>query len=133
MSQGEKIRVLDLPLKAVWYDMIESGVKQEEYRELTPYWAKRFLRDFPVTLRVIMDIAITVADFTPFHGKELHPVYTHVRFRYGYTRRTMLRRLDCITIGRGRTEWGAPTDRDVFRLHLSECDILTTTKTTNDN
>ena len=26
------MKILDLPLKAKWYDMIESGVKTEEYR-----------------------------------------------------------------------------------------------------
>ena len=32
------MRILDLPLKAKWYDMQERGEKQEEYREITPYW-----------------------------------------------------------------------------------------------
>ena len=33
---------LHLPLKAKWYDMIESGEKTEEYRVTKPYWIKRF-------------------------------------------------------------------------------------------
>lgn len=37
------MNILDLPLKAIWYDMIESGEKKEEYREHNSYWAKRFL------------------------------------------------------------------------------------------
>ena len=37
------MKILDLPLKAKWYDMIESGIKIEEYRENKPYWCKRFL------------------------------------------------------------------------------------------
>lgn len=32
------MRILHLPLKAMWYEMIESGVKTEEYREIKPYW-----------------------------------------------------------------------------------------------
>ena len=36
------MNILDLPLKAIWYDMIESGEKKEEYREHNSYWAKRF-------------------------------------------------------------------------------------------
>ena len=31
-------KTLYLPLKAKWYDMIESGEKEEEYREIKPYW-----------------------------------------------------------------------------------------------
>lgn len=29
-------KILDLPLKAKWYLMQESGEKPEEYREITP-------------------------------------------------------------------------------------------------
>ncbi len=40
-------RVLHLNLKRKWYDMISSGEKTEEYREIKPYWTKR-LKDFLV-------------------------------------------------------------------------------------
>ncbi len=33
---------LRLTLKKQWYDMILSGEKKEEYREIKPYWDKRF-------------------------------------------------------------------------------------------
>lgn len=36
------MKILHLPLKAQWYEMIESGIKAEEYREIKPYWIKRF-------------------------------------------------------------------------------------------
>ncbi len=47
-----------------------------------------------------------------------HHGYTHIRFRYGYTQRTMLYALDGIRIGRGKPEWGASEDKDVFILKL---------------
>ena len=31
-----------LTLKKQWFDMILSGEKAEEYREIKPYWTKRF-------------------------------------------------------------------------------------------
>ena len=34
--------MLTLPIKKKWFDMIKSGEKKEEYREIKPYWAKRF-------------------------------------------------------------------------------------------
>ena len=37
------MKTLHLPLKAQWYEMIESGVKTEDYREIKPYWDKRFV------------------------------------------------------------------------------------------
>lgn len=84
-------KVLYLPLKKEWYEMIESGVKTEEYREGKMYWCKRLT------------------------GKG----YTHIRFSYGYTKRTMTYELERITIGKGRKEWGAP-DNDVFIIKLGE-------------
>lgn len=35
-------RNLDLPLKHKWYDKIASGEKTSEYREIKPYWERRF-------------------------------------------------------------------------------------------
>lgn len=40
-------KTLDLVLKSKWYDMIASGEKHEEYREIKPCWIKR-LCDNPV-------------------------------------------------------------------------------------
>ena len=37
---------LTLTLKRKWFDMILSGVKTEEYREIKDYWTKRFVRHF---------------------------------------------------------------------------------------
>lgn len=36
------LRAIFLVLKHIWYDMIDSGEKKEEYRDFTPYWCKRF-------------------------------------------------------------------------------------------
>jgi len=116
------MKILDLPLKARWYDMIESGEKKEEYREIKPYWVKRLV---PCThgcanghwsdkyFRCVFDCK---AVYTHMNR---HPRYTHVRFRYGYTKRTMLLELKEITIGRGNPDWGAP-DYDVFIIKLGK-------------
>lgn len=32
-----------LPIKKKWFDMIKSGEKREEYREIKPYYTTRFL------------------------------------------------------------------------------------------
>lgn len=36
-----KNKVLYLPLKKEWFEMIKSGEKNEEYREVKEYWKKR--------------------------------------------------------------------------------------------
>ena len=92
------MKILDLTLKKRWYEMIESGGKREEYREYKDYWRKRLIDQ-----------------------DKLRPKpYTHVRFRYGYTKRTMLYKIDEIIIGRGNPYWGAPTDKDVFIIKFHE-------------
>ena len=70
---------LHLILKTCWYNMITQGIKREEYRENKPYWKKRLF----------------------FHK------YTHVCFHRAYTNETMTYKIASISIGRGRTEWGA--------------------------
>lgn len=104
----EKMKILELPLKSTWYLMIELGIKKEEYRETKQYWCKRFL-------------GLDTALFSYRNGYQSCNVkgYTHVRFRYGYTKRTMLFRIEDIVIGRGNPEWGAPAE-NVFIIKLGE-------------
>lgn len=36
--------MLTLPIKKKWFDMILSGEKKEEYREIKPYYDSRFIK-----------------------------------------------------------------------------------------
>ena len=38
--------MLIFPLKKEWYEKIKSGEKTIEYREVKPYWSKRFFGAF---------------------------------------------------------------------------------------
>lgn len=110
------MKVLDLPLKKEWFEMIERGEKKEEYRTIKPYWCKRLGR-------CVFEMCwIRDSDGQCNFRKSVHNLnrlgYTHVRFRYGYTKRTMLFTLDSIRIGIGKPEWGAPMDKSVFILKL---------------
>ena len=37
-------RILYLTLKRKWFNLISSGKKKEEYREMKPYWTKRLIK-----------------------------------------------------------------------------------------
>ena len=54
-----EMKLLTMPIKKKWFDLIKSGEKTVEYRAYSPYWKARFRYDlgFP---------------------------YTHIRFRNGY-------------------------------------------------
>lgn len=98
------MKILHLPLKKEWYEMIESGVKTEEYRVIKPYWCKRIVGENTISASgVLME-------------KYEYP-FTHVKFSYGYTKRTMTFEIKEITIGKGKPELGAP-EEDVFIIKL---------------
>lgn len=107
------MKTLHLPLKKEWHEMIESGVKTEEYREIKPYWENRIrCQAFGACTPnkpCLRASAIGVCDMR----------FTHVRFSYGYTRRTMTFEIEKITIGIGKPEWGAPSN-DVFIIKLGK-------------
>ncbi len=37
-------KTLILPLKKKWFDMIKAGIKKEEYREIKPYYIRKFIK-----------------------------------------------------------------------------------------
>lgn len=110
-------KILDLPLKKEWYNMYESGIKTEEYREIKPYWIKRLCANSDKLWQCADCDGLLMCSmcFTPCN-------YTHARLRYGYTKRAMLREIEGITIGYGNPEWGAPTDRQVFIIKFKQED-----------
>ena len=72
---------LHLVLDYKWFDMIATGEKQEEYREMTDYWKKRIWKK-----RGEID---------------------SVCFHRGYSPVTITRRVSAIVQDAGREEWGA--------------------------
>jgi hypothetical protein len=46
---SNKPRILHLTIKKKWFDMIASGEKKEEYRELKQYWHRRLVSDMLMT------------------------------------------------------------------------------------
>ena len=103
------MKTLHLVLKGKWHDMIESGIKKEEYREIRPYWINRLCE--------------TAADSGICSGDNRNYVeichFDEVRFHRGYTNTTMEFRVKDITIGIGKPEWGAP-DNKVFIIKLGD-------------
>ena len=119
------MKTLHLPLKAKWYEMIESGVKTEEYREIKPYWVQRLTRygdDELLNGRLYADFLASSPDVLKYNIEMEMMSYTKydaVKFSYGYTKRTMTFEIESITIGKGKPEWGAPTE-DVFIIKLGK-------------
>ena len=101
-------KMLHLVLKHKWYDMIASGVKKEEYRAITPYWENRFIEQKLFSYR-----------YGYSKNGVIFKEYKYVTFHKGYSNTTMTFKIDCIKIGLGNPEWGAPVE-DVFIIQLGE-------------
>ena len=101
------MRVLHLPLKKEWYEMIERGEKTEEYREQSEYWWRRFVQ------------GTYYSDWEKHYTEHDLKQYDAVKFSYGYTKRTMTFECRGITIGQGRPEWGAPP-HETFIIKLGK-------------
>lgn len=87
------MKILYLPLKKEWYEMIERGDKREEYRENTRYWKTRLIDT------VIYDEGDEETESPVFI---FFKDYDAVCFSYGYTRRRMLWECKGVDFGRGR-------------------------------
>ena len=124
------MKVLNLPIKKQWFDMIECREKPEEYREIKRHWVLRLMEGrsrHPSLLfafnhwRVYCGIEGAVIDRLLENRIAKFKPYTHILFRNGYSAKSpeMLVELKGITVGRGNPKWGAPY-KDVFILHLGE-------------
>lgn len=108
------MKILYFPLKKKWYEMIESGIKKEEYRSNNPYWRKRILDCYDANT----DCKIYIQEGCNYCKKPQIKKFDAVRFSYGYTKRTMAFECKGIEIGKGHPEWGAPEKEDVFIIKL---------------
>ena len=109
----KETKTLQLMLRKKWWDMIASGEKKEEYRDLKPYWLKRVCK----TVGCRKDCgACQKASYSNFSTKEFEEVCFHL----GYTRKTMTFKIDGIVIGKGRSEWGAEGGKEYLTIKLGE-------------
>lgn len=121
------MKILDLSLAYKWYDMIASGEKKEEYREIKDYWTKRFI-DMEVVeyeqevhnsicrLLGLTPMQVTCKDALRYFPREHYDAVCFHRGQGG--RQTMLIECKGISVGYGNPEWGAPADREVFIIKL---------------
>ena len=95
------MKVLHLTLKKKWFDMILSGEKREEYRDLSDYWWKRLTKGG----------------------------YTHIKFVNGYGNHRPWMLVEWLAdpihgcrqmFGVGHPEWGGDISKTVFILKLGK-------------
>lgn len=100
--------MLTLPIKKKWFDMIASGKKKEEYREITEYYITRFENVGLLHLFMPTD--------------EIHQII----LRNGYSKNSPTMKVNVmLTIGEGKPEWGAEPNKTYYVLHIKSIEHIT--------
>lgn len=96
------MKILHLKLKKKWFDMIASGEKKEEYRDVKAFWWSRL---------------IEYGDFENFEVTKFKH-YDAVLFVNGYSKQAPQVLIDCkgIIISHGKPEWGAEGKQFIIKL-----------------
>lgn len=94
--------MLTLPIMGKWFNMILSGEKKEEYREIKPYYTTRFKKIF---------------DMHPYSNIPVGTDTREIRFRNGYgSSRPEFVAKCSLDIKTGREEWGAEPEKSITPL-----------------
>ena len=97
--------MLTLTIKKKWFDMIKSGEKLEEYREIKPYWTRRFINSL-YDLGIYTDNTIRNAQgtiiFKNGYQKDSPKIKCFIELRQDY----------------GKTKWGAIANKKYYVLKI---------------
>lgn len=98
------MKVLHLTLKKKWFDLIASGEKKEEYREIKPYWVSRLVDELHAEEKE--------GDFTFYWKGFLFSMaspqhYDVVEFKNGYGKNAPTMTIECLDIKDGfpKSNW----------------------------
>jgi len=96
------MKTLHLILKKKWFDMIKSGEKKEEYRDISKHWIRRLIGN------------------DPNDGGFYH--FDTVTFTNGYAKNAPRFVIELLDINRrgGHVEWGAVAGCEYFVLSLGD-------------
>ena len=96
--------MLALPIKKKWFDMIASGEKKEEYREIKPYYKSRLINYGMLDqygLPTLLQSQILLRN-----GYRSDSPYIIIKAE--------------LDIREGRTEWGAEEGKEYYVLKIKE-------------
>lgn len=104
--------MLEFKIKKEWFDMIKSGKKKEEYRDIKPFYTSRFNNILRKTNTYYWfdDKSITAKN------REFDVIFVN-----GYGANDPKIKCKCkLRIGQGREEWGAIPGQEYYILEILE-------------
>ena len=103
--------MLVLPIKRKWFDMIKSGEKKEEYREIKPYWASRLFKN-QMSWGTGLDYLLNYKAIEQ---------YGFFKLKNGYRKNSPSLICYCyVHRGLGKEEWGAEPGKEYYILKILE-------------
>lgn len=127
--------VLKLTVKKEWFELIKSGEKTEEYREIKPYWVERLTQiskkenytSKEATENLLKDKNIFPNNWgsneAPFRPMYCFPKnYTHVEFKNGYSKDapTIITECKGVSVGNPTQSGSQLFDKDVFIISIGD-------------
>jgi hypothetical protein len=98
--------MLTLPIKEKWFNMILSGEKKEEYREIKPYYMSRFKNVFTMLPYSYIPEGLDKKE---------------ICFRNGYGKNRPEFIAECsLDIKTGKEEWGAEPGKEYYVLTIHQ-------------
>lgn len=125
---------LDLILKTKWFNIIKSGEKTEEYRDIKPFYINRlFIKGDVIYLKQTYPSTFIFYNEKDNFIKKIKEwnkstdgnclrfrPFKEVKFHKGYTNETITFEIEDIKIGYGKEEWGAEKDKEYFIIKLGK-------------
>lgn len=109
------MKTLHLTLKKKWFDMILTGEKKEEYREIKPYWIKRIASAWN-----FLDSDLTYWE----NGNEMFESveFDVIIFKNGYSKNAPEMEIECkgIEMGLTKSHWCDDGEKKVFVIMLGK-------------
>lgn len=130
--------MLILPIKKRWFDMILSGEKKEEYRDIKEYYETRFQNLFgAITIHPLYppDNFLDRSEFELLQGEAVpeeirKDSVQEIIFRDGYSKDSKAIKARCrLRTGKGRPEWGAEPDKQYYILEILNVEKMAADKT----
>lgn len=126
------MKTLKLTIKKEYFDMILSGEKPEEYREVKKYWFDRLVFQKEKVTDYLGLNNLTLINFNfrlkklvqnPFQAKMIAFIpFDEVEFTNGYSATSPKAVFECkgIEISTGKTNWGALEGKTYFVIKLGK-------------
>ena len=103
--------MLILPIKKKWFDMILSGEKKEEYREIKHYWTKRFFKFFDENVELM--------------PRSMHLGKGQIILKNGYKKDSPMIKCSIeLRLGYGAEKWGAEANKLYYVLKILSVEDL---------